>query len=260
MSISSVVTNSTSSNSIIIISSNSSSNTSSTMATSPLHVEAFCVVCSSRNLLKNACYEALNVPRRLCSLQAHAPAGRWGQGPALMASQEVPMTTRNSQRAPLGMARLQVAGPPPPLQVSMACWWPVEGPPDPRDLRAHFVGEVPVGAVEGPHGQQVPHELVGPRSTNNPRVCKEHEVHHGFPVQLEGHEDEVPQVQGTAIRPPLDEVPIIGQALQDELEVVPLEPEEQRVIEVLQPTKRREGLCRWPVLACSTTNTRFRSR
>eukprot|EP00972_Heterocapsa_arctica_P107690 15862115-Heterocapsa_arctica.AAC.1 len=66
---------------------------------------------------------------------------------------------------------------------------------------------------------------------------EEHDVHHGLAIQLEGLEDEVPEGQGTIICSGLDEPPIGGQPPVEALEVVPLEPGEGRVLEVLQPSQ-----------------------
>ena len=71
---------------------------------------------------------------------------------------------------------------------------------------------------------------------------QEEHVDLGFPVKLEGLEDEVPQAEGLIVALGLEDPPVVREALLDEVQVVPLEVLEGRVLDVLQPPQGREGL------------------
>ena len=71
---------------------------------------------------------------------------------------------------------------------------------------------------------------------------QEEHVDLGFPVKLEVPADEVQQAEGVIVASGLEDPPVVREALFDELQVMPLEELEGRVLDVLQPPQGREGL------------------
>ena len=140
---------------------------------------------------------------------------------------------------------LIIGTPVPPVSISMASRRAIKVPSCPSHLIGHLVAEVLVGVNQGPVAHQVPHELVGMASPDVPRMHQEHQVQLGLLIQLQDLEDEVPKVQGLNIKTKLDDEPLGRQALMQELEVVPLEVLERRVLQELQPPQGRQGHFRW---------------
>ena len=141
--------------------------------------------------------------------------------------------------------------PPEIPEVLMACRGAVECPSSPFDLLAHHVAEVLMGLVEGQLAEEHPHDLVGMCAPDDARLGEDHHVHLGFAVDAEGQEDLVPEVGGVGIGAPLDEVPLVGEAHLDELEVLPLEGLGLREVEVLDPAQGCEVLVEGPLIAKS---------
>ena len=102
-------------------------------------------------------------------------------------------------REPLVPLRHIVAGPPPPHEVLVTPWWPVEGPSCPTDLRGYLVVEVLVGGVEGPIRHDVPEELVRLGPANDARLGEEQEVNSGLIVELEDPHDRQPLIEGLVV-------------------------------------------------------------
>ena len=114
----------------------------------------------------------------------------------------------------------------------------------PSHLIGHLMAQVLVGDIQGPVAHQVPHELVRLASPDVATLRKEDQVQLGLLVQLQHFEDEAPKVPCLVIDTELDRVPLVCQALMQELEVVPLEVLEGRVVQELQPPQGRQGHCR----------------
>ena len=120
---------------------------------------------------------------------------------------------------------------------------PVELLPGPQDHLGHLGAEVPVLGLEGPVGQQGPHDLVGLAATSQARVHQEHEVPPRLAIQLQDLEDLVPLRQGLKINTTLDDPPVPGQAGVQELQVHVLVPVEVDVHDELHPPQGRQVLC-----------------
>jgi len=148
------------------------------------------------------------------------------------------------------VTRLTIVRPAPIVPVAVARRRAVDVPPRGAHLLRHEVRHVLVGILEGPVGEEVPHNLVGLGASYLTGVREEHEVHRGLPVELEGRHDARPQVQGAIVHPALGGRPVVRQAIPDEQEVLALGVEEVRVVELreepagrvlqIKPLPRRE--------------------
>ena len=118
----------------------------------------------------------------------------------------------------------------------------VEGPALPFDIGGQLPAEVLMDFAEGPIAEHKPHNMVGGGPSDDARVGEEHHVRLGLAVDVEGHEDLAPEERCRPTKAPLDDVPIVGEALLDELEVQPLEVLECWSIAMVQPPEGREVL------------------
>ena len=118
----------------------------------------------------------------------------------------------------------------------------VEGPALPFDIGGQLPAEVLMDFAEGPIAEHKPHNMVGEGPSDDARVGEEHHVRLGLAVDVEGHEDLAPEERCSPTKAPLDEVPIVGETLLDELEVQPLEVLECWSIAMVQPPEGREVL------------------
>ena len=120
---------------------------------------------------------------------------------------------------------------------------PVDPLPGPQDQLGRLGTQVPVLGLEGPVGQQAPHDLVGLCATRQARVHQEHEVPPRLAIQLQDLEDLVPLRQCLSINTTLDDPPVPGQAGVQEPQVLVLVPVEVDVPHELHPPQGRQVLC-----------------
>ena len=153
---------------------------------------------------------------------------------------------RYCSRCPFRMARDPIALPLPVHEVRCCPFgWSIDEPPVLVDQLGHLVREVLVVCLEGPDAQEGPHDLVGLGPAGFTSLSEEQEVQLALLVQLEGHEDLQPLVEGPHVKTSLDEGPLCSEAILDVHEVPPFVVVEEVMID---GPEEPEGPKIWPSL------------